>query len=193
MLFKKTRKLFLPSTSYPGGTTTAASSLWVMLILFCCLAGWHFLKRTTWWTLGTWGLSSARRSCSRPNWTPWPRWTTWGSRSWWCSSWSSTKTTCSEDWAALIPPFEWRTIIYSANEKLKPPWFWWRFRKKNVCIQVELENGFFFFSFCAWLFRLELVLCRHRLALGFGSPPRPLSLFVEITSSSFFFYWLRSF
>lgn len=145
MLFKKTRKLFLPSTSYPGSTTTAASSLWVMLILFCCLAGWHFLKRTIWWTLGTWGLSSARRSCSRPNWTPWPRWTTWGSRSWWCSSWSSTKTTCSEDWAALIPPFEWRTIIYSANEKLKPPWFWWRFRKKNVCIQVELENGFFFF------------------------------------------------
>lgn len=52
-----------------------------------------------------------------------------------------------------IPLFERRTIIYSANERLKPPWFWWSFRK-NVCIQVELENGIFFAHDCfgwSWL------------------------------------------
>lgn len=83
-----------------------------------------------------------------------------------------------------ISIFEWRTIIYSANEKLKPPWLRWTFRK-NVCIQVELENGLFL---CAWLFWLRLILCQHCLALRFGSAPSP-----SLVDAIFFFYLLGSF
>lgn len=62
-----------------------------------CLAGWPFFKSTIWWTLRTWGSSLVPRSCSRRRWMLWPPWTTWGCRSWWCSSWSSTKTSFFDD------------------------------------------------------------------------------------------------
>lgn len=62
-----------------------------------CLAGWPFFKSTIWWTLRTWGSSLDPRSCSRRRWMLWPPWMTWGCRSWWCSSWLSTKTSFFED------------------------------------------------------------------------------------------------
>lgn len=53
-----------------------------------------------------------------------------------------------------------------------------KFRGKK-CLSSSWTWKWHFFG--SWLFRLELISRRHRLVLGFESPPRPLSLLVDTT------------